>query len=117
LRNADVGLIPFDVARHPDLVHGIHPLKLYEYLACELPVVATDWDELRALGSPARLCRMRDEHVAAIREAVAGGIDPGEGLTFVAHADWRERAAMLLDRLGLANATATDEEHRPGAVT
>ena len=42
----DVGLLPY---RQNEWTRHIHPLKLYEYLACGLPVAATDipalWDE------------------------------------------------------------------------
>jgi glycosyltransferase involved in cell wall biosynthesis len=99
LHNADVGLIPFDVAGHRDLVNGIHPLKLYEYLASGLPVVASDWDELRRLGSPALLCRTPEEHVAAIRAAIDRPSEPGPGIAFARAADWQGRVELLLAEL------------------
>lgn len=101
LHHAQVGLIPFDVARHPTLVHSINPLKLYEYMACGLPVVAAEWDELRALGSPARLTRTEDEFVEAIRDAIAAPPDRAALVRFAAAADWTSRVRMLQERLGL----------------
>jgi glycosyltransferase involved in cell wall biosynthesis len=49
LQHADVGLIPF--VRSP-LTDSINPLKMYEYLACGLPVVSTDMAEVRAMAAP-----------------------------------------------------------------
>ena len=65
-----MGLIPFDVQAYPALVHAVHPLKLYEYLACDLPVVATRWDELERLASPAILCDSVMDFQIAIRKAL-----------------------------------------------
>lgn len=99
LQHADVGLIPFDVRGHGDLVNGVHPLKLYEYLACGLPVVATEWEELRALRAPVRLCRTKTEHIDAVRELLTGPPDPTIGLEYAAGADWQSRLETLLDRV------------------
>lgn len=71
LHNADVGLIPFDIKNHANLVNSINPLKLYEYMACGLPVVSVKWKELTMLQSPAMLCSTQDDFVAAIVNACA----------------------------------------------
>lgn len=101
LHNVDVGLIPFDVIGHRELVRGVHPLKLYEYLACGLPVVATDWEELAGLGSPAILCRTPDEFIAGVRKAISEPRDEAAALAFARGADWSERTRALIDQLGI----------------
>jgi glycosyltransferase involved in cell wall biosynthesis len=101
LHNADVGLIPFAARDHPDLVDGIHPLKLYEYLACGLPVVASSWAEIRGMGSPAILCQTVDDHVRTIRSTLETPPKPAAGLLFAKNADWGIRARTLLEHLDL----------------
>jgi glycosyltransferase involved in cell wall biosynthesis len=102
LQHADVGLIPFDVQGHPDLVNGVHPLKLYEYLACGLPVVATRWEELVALDAPIALCETVAEQVAAVRRATEMPNDPDPGIRFASAADWRLRVMSLTTELELS---------------
>jgi glycosyltransferase involved in cell wall biosynthesis len=96
LRAADVGLIPFDVQNHPTLVHSIHPLKLYEYLAAGLPVVATRWRELERLQSPATLCESPGQFVSAIKSCVTCTPQPELYRTYAEQADWKHRVSRLL---------------------
>jgi glycosyltransferase involved in cell wall biosynthesis len=101
LHHANVGLIPFDAVNHAELVKSIHPLKLYEYAACGLPIVATEWEELTYLKSPAHLCRGADDFVRAIERAISSR-PPREPLqAYAAAHDWGARVSALLDQLGV----------------
>ncbi len=101
LNYADVGIIPFDVGRYPSLVNHIHPLKLYEYMACGLPVVAPDWEELRNLGSSAILCRNATDFVDGITQAILEPGVPDERIRYAKNADWKNRVSTLIEKVGL----------------
>ena len=100
LHHADVGLIPFDMANHAELVRSIHPLKLYEYAACGLPVVAVEWEELTYLNSPAQLCRGTGDFILAIEQAISNRPAKTELQSYAAAHDWGERVATILAQLG-----------------
>ena len=56
LAAADIGVAPFDVAAHPSLAHEFHwsPLKIFEYMASGLPVVAPRIARLAGIVSDGR---------------------------------------------------------------
>ncbi len=96
LAGSDVGIIPFVDS---PLTRSIHPVKLYEYFAAGLPVVASDLDEIRRIGSPARLARSESEWIDSVKVAWARHRRE-EALAFAARHDWSERFAALMEFLG-----------------
>jgi glycosyltransferase involved in cell wall biosynthesis len=96
LQHANVGLIPFDVQNYPDLIHNVNPLKLYEYMASGLPVVATRWKELENINSPAFLCRNGEEFKDNILKALQNP-NPNEYRNYAKHLDWSFQAKQLLE--------------------
>ena len=69
--NSEVGIITFDIS-HP-VVQTVNPIKLYEYMACGLPVVATRWEELELINSPAFLCDDPHEFSKKLKTAINSG--------------------------------------------
>ncbi len=67
-RYFDVGLIPFVLNR---LTRAVNPVKLMEYLALGLPVLATRLPELETIAGPIRLAETRAEFRSGLREALA----------------------------------------------
>ena len=98
LFNADVGIIPFDTKKHQELVESINPLKLYEYFACNLPVVSMNWHQLEELGSPAFLCETTEEFIEAIQQADKVN-DKNAIKEFAESADWSKRVTHVLESL------------------
>ncbi|GAI43024.1 unnamed protein product, partial [marine sediment metagenome] len=47
---------------HP-VVSSVNPIKLYEYMACGIPVVATRWEELEMMESPVYMADGVDDFV------------------------------------------------------
>jgi hypothetical protein len=66
LKASDVGIVPFVIDA---MTHAIHPLKVYEYCAAGLPVVATPMQETAAMGAPLRLAATAREFAGALEEA------------------------------------------------
>jgi glycosyltransferase involved in cell wall biosynthesis len=101
LRHSDVGLIPNAMPRNRQFVGSMQPLKLYQYLASGLPVVAAWSPELEAMDSPAWLYRSTDE-ARRLLEAALRDSPPAEHLTaWVQGMDWSMRLRRVLDALGL----------------
>jgi glycosyltransferase involved in cell wall biosynthesis len=103
LQHSDVGIIPFDVANHRALIDGVNPIKLYEYLAAGLPVVASRWAEIEALGAPVALADTRSDWLAHLRNAVESG-PPETGVAYAQAADWQRIVAKLIAHLPFAAA-------------
>jgi glycosyltransferase involved in cell wall biosynthesis len=94
VRGFDVGLVPFVVN---EMTQGVTPLKMYEYLACGVPVVAT----------PLPACRSQQgvetaegpEAFSRALDRVLAGSDPNILRSLAAGASWERRIRPLLQRL------------------
>jgi glycosyltransferase involved in cell wall biosynthesis len=120
LRHCDVALIPFLVNDH---TRGSLPLKLFEYLAAGLPVVATDLPNLREPARQGLVSVAADAagFVAAAAAALGGAIDARRARSArVAGHGWGERMdeleaaleAALRVRAGEAEAAAVHPAER-----
>jgi glycosyltransferase involved in cell wall biosynthesis len=91
LQHAHVGLIPF---KRSPLIECVCPLKLYEYMACGLPVIATRWDELERMKSPAKLAANSEEWIGYLQELLSDSParkPVSENLDYAATNDWQCR--------------------------
>jgi glycosyltransferase involved in cell wall biosynthesis len=79
----DVGLIPYQQSAYGA---ALSPIKLYEYLALEKPVVGADLPYLRREASAIRIAGNAEEYAAHITELLAS--PPGEDQ----RAEWRRIA-------------------------
>lgn len=93
LQHCDVAIAPFV---RDELVDSVHPIKVYEYLAAGLPVVASRWTELERMDAPITLVEP-DGFADAVVAAVSGSRDDGrEGRVSYARANaWDERFATV----------------------
>lgn len=95
LSNCDVGIIPFNVEKFPHLINSVNPLKLYEYMACGLPVVSTEWHELRLINSPAALCNSPQQFVESISDALKHEHDTHQYRDFAEQNCWDNSFSRL----------------------
>jgi glycosyltransferase involved in cell wall biosynthesis len=93
LYNCDAGIIPFN-KRHP-VVNSVNPIKLYEYMICGLPTVATDWEELKLLKSPAYLAKDAVEFSELLRLALRDK-DKEKLINFAGFNTWEERFKKII---------------------
>jgi glycosyltransferase involved in cell wall biosynthesis len=96
VRGFDVGILPFVV---DDMTEAVTPLKMYEYLASAVPVVATplpacvDHPAVATASDP-------DGFAALIDDALAMSVEKRQTLgAHAGRAAWEERIRPLLDRL------------------
>lgn len=92
----------FDVAIMPwqrnEWIRGCNPIKLKEYLALGLPIVSTDFPELRRYRELVRIAGDADEFVEGVRRSLAGGgpVPPDQLRARVLDSSWERVAAELL---------------------
>jgi len=87
-----VGIVPFTVS---DTTHAVSPLKVYEYLACGVPVAAPPLRALDGLDGVA----VDDDLVRAVGVALSGP-RPDAGAALAAHG-WSRRVETMLGAMGI----------------
>jgi len=93
LNNSEVGIITFNV-NHP-VVDTVNPIKLYEYMACGLPVVSTSWKELELINSPAFLAKSPEEFSNNLYRVLESGKDK-KYLDFAIENSWDKRFEKII---------------------
>jgi glycosyltransferase involved in cell wall biosynthesis len=94
LRTFDIGLIPF---RHNRAIDAVDPVKLYEYLAAGLPVVAAWSEELAGRVPLVYLYHRPDQAVALARTLIACSSDDqiGQRMAFALGHTWRSKTDKM----------------------
>jgi len=96
LKNADVGIIPWDT--NDAWVKASHPNKLYIYMACGLPVVATKWYELDNINNAIYLALDKEEFVELLKKAIKDN-KREEYIKFAKANSWENRYKKLMSSL------------------
>jgi glycosyltransferase involved in cell wall biosynthesis len=97
LRHADAGIVPFRIT---PMTQAIHPIKVYEYCAAGLPVVATPMEETVEMDAPLRLARDAEGFARALEAGLGDG--PGERTRRLAYAranTWDGRFERVLSEI------------------
>ncbi|HET8945490.1 MAG TPA: glycosyltransferase [Candidatus Polarisedimenticolia bacterium] len=111
---ADAGIVPF---RLTPMTDAIHPIKVYEYLAAGLPVVATPMAETAAMQAPISLARDAEAFASALessrrQDAADGGVTRAARVLFARRHTWDDRFARLLEAIGVAESQASGAPQR-----
>lgn len=83
LYNSDIGIIPFDVKRYPELINSVNPLKMYEYLACGLQVVSIRWEQIDDMEDYISLAETKEEFLNSIQTKIDKKIFPLDDMTWI----------------------------------
>jgi teichuronic acid biosynthesis glycosyltransferase TuaH len=95
LVHSDVALVPFHLN---DLVKGISAIKIYEYLAAGLPVVATRWPALEEERLPITLVDNAEEFVCAVDTALrTSAAEKKKFQEYARTCSWEERLRLILE--------------------
>lgn len=99
LAHADLGVVPFV---RDEMIDAVHPIKVYEYLAAGLPVVATRWTELECMAAPIRLVD-RDGFCQAVSDELASPSYPRDArMAYAAANSWDARFAVVMQAVEAA---------------
>jgi glycosyltransferase involved in cell wall biosynthesis len=96
LSHSQAGMIPF---LRNELVEYVNPIKLYEYMACGLPVVCTSWEAVRQLGSPAVLVDDESEFTRAVQQMVNENSDRARYIEYAKQNEWQARLQQVIELL------------------
>ena len=96
MKRSKIGIIPF---KKNNLVDAVNPLKLYEYFACGLPVVATKAYELEKMSSPAKLYAEYDEALDLFDDLMDNTVDKRMLYEYARENSWRKRYEYILTHL------------------
>lgn len=97
LAAADIAMIPFVIN---DLIRGTSPIKLYEYLAAGVPVVATPMPEvLPYVETGAVACAEGPTEFARVVKDLAATANPDRCQEIARKSSWDERFLGVLSTL------------------
>jgi hypothetical protein len=99
--NSDVGIIPFDKNKYPELINSINPLKLYQYFACGLPVVSVSWHEIEMLNSPAKLYSNSADFGKLLKQTIEEKKNTRDLIDYAEQFDWKNKFQNLKSLLGI----------------
>lgn len=97
IQQFNVGLIPFKLT---DMIKGCNPIKLYEYAAAGIPVVATPLPELTHVSYPSIYLASDSGHFSeALNKAYHEKSNETACNAFASENDWRKRAEEVHQHL------------------
>jgi glycosyltransferase involved in cell wall biosynthesis len=100
LQHARVGIVPFSQQSAGKLVRQVSSLKIFEYAACGLPVIAMHGPVFpQDLPTPLAVCENEEQFIDHIDRFVAQPPSPAPDITAFERYDWPQRLRPLFDWL------------------
>ena len=98
LRHFDVGIMPH---MNNQLTERMNPLKIYNYFAAGLPIVASEVNNIGLLGNTVQVARDANEFVSALKIALQSkpDVNSAEWRSTMNSIAWDERVNHILDTL------------------
>lgn len=102
IKNADIGIIPFNNDKFPELINSINPLKAYEYMACGLPVLSVEMNELKFISAPVNYYQNENEFFEFLKLIrINKESNKYKYIDFVSQMDWNQKVLKMLSNIGL----------------
>jgi len=96
LIHSDVAIIPFVVN---DFTDNINPVKLFEYVACGLPVIASKTKELNNYLEVVNLYTNKEEFVMLIKNLINNPPDKNILINFAKENTWEKRFQIIKEKI------------------
>ena len=96
LIHSDVAIIPFVVN---DFTDNINPVKLFEYVACGLPVIASKTKELNNYLEVVNLYKNKEEFVILIEKLINKPPDRNILINFARDNTWEKRFQIIKEKI------------------
>lgn len=98
INSCDAGIVPF--LRTPR-TEAASSNKLFQYLACGLPVVASRTTEIEQSGAPVAICDSAEEFADSVVAALDNAAGKDARIAFARDNTWAKRAAVVRSVLGI----------------
>jgi len=99
IANFDVGLLPFI---NNDYTHSMFPMKFYEYIAAQVPVVVSPIDFVDELKNGFYIANSSNEMIEKIETALENGrLSKNEATNIVGQNTWEARLLKMLSIMGI----------------
>jgi glycosyltransferase involved in cell wall biosynthesis len=95
LSASDVGIVPFKFDQTDPFIAHSNPLKVYQYLACGLPVLATRTSALESIAAPIDLAATAGEFMLKLGQRLATGSTAVQSAARQAYAQQHSFEAQL----------------------
>ena len=97
---ADAFIMPFVVN---ELIEGVDPVKLYEYMFFDVPVISVFYEELLHFQDHIHFYNNHEEALNLCNIIFSKNYEPSDRNIFLQSSSWRSRSSKILDAIKCIN--------------